>query len=124
MQPTFPSPRSELFLLLMAIVLPQESRESLPHDAERAAPASPRDEMPYHLGDLVQLSADARPLDALALPVVERPVDEERAPLDVALGYRPPEARVVGVVAVVPHAEVARRIDPERPQIVPPALRR
>src|SRR4051794_25690005 len=81
---------------------------ALPDQAERPLPAGLGEEADRRLQQVPDLGSPPLPLAGRGPPAVG-PVDEERPPLDEVGGQRPPEPRVVGVVAVVPHAEVVAR---------------
>src|SRR5215210_1449559 len=86
--------------------------------AERPLPARLGEEADRRLAQVAELGPQALPLAVRGLAAVG-PVDEEGAPLDQVGGQRPPEPRVVGVVAVVAHAEVVAGRHGERTVVVP-----
>src|SRR5882757_5513183 len=107
MHPRFPSPRSDLRRGMASLLL-WTVAGSLAHDVEGSVPAGEREEVESQAAQLPQPYAGGRRVPHVRI-VLDRPVDDERPPLEIALGHRSPIAGVVGIVAVVAHAEVAGR---------------
>src|SRR6185295_12177563 len=95
---------------------------SLPHDAEGPVPPRLGEEIEGDVAYLPHLTPIAGPRDGV-LVIGEGPVHHEGPALDVALRHRAPVAGVVGVVAVVPHAEVAAGGHRRGAEVVAPAPR-
>src|SRR6185436_10966907 len=85
-------------------------------DEERAMPARPREEVPHHLGELLEALDRRTPLRRRIH--VERPIDHERAALDHRARDGAPVARVARAVAVVAHGEVRLRRHRERAELI------
>src|ERR1700753_679860 len=86
-------------------------------ESERAPPTGLGDEAERRPAEIRQLRAVPVPGAVGSLTAIG-PVDGERPPEQIALRQLLPEAGVPGVVAVVAHAEIARRGDLERAEVV------